>query len=74
MEKPCNTCYKRVCNMSCCDSYLMYKQEEMTMKQIISEAEYDRLADQTQCHYWYCARCKQYILRAYSNKCVCGEG
>lgn len=44
------------------------------LQHIISEAEYDRLADQTQSNYWYCEKCGKYILRSWSKKCLCDEG
>lgn len=74
MENPCNTCFRKVCNQSCCDSYLLYKEKQSMFKNIITELEYDRLADQTQCNYWYCEKCGKYILRSWSKKCMCEEG
>lgn len=74
MDNPCNTCNRKVCNISCCDSYLMYREEQSMLKNILTEREYDRLPDQTQYCYWYCDKCGQYILRSYAKKCICEEG
>ena len=73
MEKPCNYCIRKVCNKLCCDTLKMYEEEQLMLKKIINENEYDRLADQTQCNYWYCEKCGQYVLRTWSKKCLCEE-
>jgi hypothetical protein len=41
---------------------------------ILSEEEFDKLAEQTQRQYWYCENCGKYILKSWSKKCLCGEG
>lgn len=80
MENPCIGCNHswfagRNCSCSnCCNTYKIYKEVQAALKSIITEQEYDRLADQTQCNYWYCEKCGKYILRSWSKKCICDEG
>ncbi len=44
------------------------------MSKILTEEEYDKLADQTQRAYWYCQHCGRYVLSSWSMKCLCEEG
>ena len=79
MENPCIGCAHswsagRNCSCAnCCDSLRTYKEEQAMAREIITE-EYDKLADQTQCNYWYCQKCGKYVLRSWSKKCLCEEG